>query len=92
MSERCKIALLGPGAIGTTVAAVLHEAGRTPLLCGRTAHAQLTLRHDAGEISVPGPVLHDASHVTQRCDLLFVAVMKNFVQTFTYRIVLYGVC
>lgn len=79
MSERCKIALLGPGAIGTTVAAVLHEAGRTPLLCGRTAHAQLTLRYDAGEISVPGPVLHDASHVTQRCDLLFVAVKTTQV-------------
>lgn len=44
MSDRSAIALLGPGAIGTTIAAALHEAGRTPVLCGRTAHPQSTLR------------------------------------------------
>ncbi|KLW18505.1 hypothetical protein SK47_01013 [Enterobacter sp. BWH52] len=32
MSENPVIALIGPGAIGTTIAAVLHDAGRTPLL------------------------------------------------------------
>lgn len=32
MSEIPVIALIGPGAIGTTIAAVLHDAGRTPLL------------------------------------------------------------
>lgn len=31
---------LGPGAIGTTIAAVLHDVNRTPVLCGRTAHPQ----------------------------------------------------
>lgn len=56
MSDYPTIALLGPGAIGTTIAAVLHDAGRTPLLCGRTAHPELRLRHDEGEIVVPGPV------------------------------------
>ena len=71
MSERCKIALLGPGALAPPSRRCAKPAHPC---CGRTAHAQLTLRHDAGEISVPGPVLHDASHVTQRCDLLFVAV------------------
>ncbi|WP_313619928.1 2-dehydropantoate 2-reductase N-terminal domain-containing protein, partial [Pantoea septica] len=35
MSDRFTTALLGPGAIGTTIAAALHEAGRTPRLCGR---------------------------------------------------------
>lgn len=30
------VAVVGPGAIGTTVAAMLHEVERTPLLCGRT--------------------------------------------------------
>lgn len=37
MSSRPAIALIGPDAIGATVAAALHEAGRTPALCGRTA-------------------------------------------------------
>lgn len=74
MSVRPAIALLGPGAIGTTIAATLHEAGRTPLLCGRTAHPQLTLRDDDGEVVVPGPVLNDPAAVSQPVDLLFVAV------------------
>lgn len=74
MSDRPAIALLGPGAIGTTIAAALHEAGRTPLLCGRTAHPQLTLRDDDGEVVVPGPVLNDPAAVSQPVDLLFVAV------------------
>jgi 2-dehydropantoate 2-reductase len=58
MSDYPTIALIGPGAIGTTIAAVLHDAGRTPLLCGRTAHPELRLRHE-GETVVPGPVLTD---------------------------------
>jgi len=74
MSDRPAIALLGPGAIGTTIAATLHEAGRTPLLCGRTAHPQLTLRDNDGEVVVPGPVLNDPAAVSQPVDLLFVAV------------------
>lgn len=79
MSERSAVALLGPGAIGTTVAAALHEAGRTPLLCGRTAHPQLVLRHDEGEIMVPGPVMSDPAAIHQPCELLFVAVKTTQV-------------
>lgn len=71
MSDYPTIALTGPGAIGTTIAAVLHEAGRTPLLCGRTAHPELRLRHDEGEIVVPGPVLTDPSVITRPVDLVF---------------------
>ena len=74
MSEHPRIALIGPGAIGTTIAAALHEAGRTPLLCGRTAHPQLTLRHEEGEIIVPGPVLSDPAAVSHPFDIVFVAV------------------
>lgn len=80
MSERHKIALLGPGAIGTTIAAALHEVNRTPLLCGRTAHAQLILRHDEGEVTVPSPVLNQPADVTQPVDLLFVAVKTTQVE------------
>ncbi|RAZ00215.1 oxidoreductase [Enterobacter cloacae] len=74
MSDYPTIALIGPGAIGTTVAAVLHDAGRTPLLCGRTAHPELRLRHDEGETVVPGPVLTDPAAITRPVDLVFIAV------------------
>ncbi|MDU2939000.1 MAG: oxidoreductase [Enterobacteriaceae bacterium] len=79
MSDHPEIALLGPGAIGTTIAAVLHEADRTPVLCGRTAHAQLILRHDEGEVVVPGPVLSDPAAIHHPVDLLFVAVKTTQV-------------
>ncbi|ELY4674490.1 oxidoreductase [Cronobacter turicensis] len=79
MSHRPAIALVGPRAIGATVAAALHEAGRTPVLCGRTAHAQLIVRDDEGEIIVPGPVLNDPAAISAPCDLVFVAVKTTQV-------------
>ena len=44
--EEPAVALIGPGAIGTTIAAALHEVGRTPLVCGRRAHPLDQLRVD----------------------------------------------
>ena len=79
MSEHPSVALIGPGAIGTTIAAALHEVGRTLLLCGRTAHPQLVLRHDEGEIIVPGPVITDPSRVSRPVALVFVAVKTTLV-------------
>ncbi|MEJ8324798.1 oxidoreductase [Kosakonia sacchari] len=79
MSDFPTIALLGPGAIGTTIAAALHEVGRAPVLCGRTAHPQLILRHDEGEIVVPGPVLSDPAALDKPFDLVFVAVKTTQV-------------
>ncbi|MCT2272545.1 oxidoreductase [Serratia ureilytica] len=79
MSDRPTIALIGPGAIGTAIAAALHEVGRTPLLCGRTAHPQLILRHDEEEVVVPGPVLSDPRTVAHPYDLVFVAVKTTQV-------------
>ncbi|MBF5010459.1 oxidoreductase [Burkholderia pseudomultivorans] len=73
------VAVVGPGAIGTTVAAALHEAGRTPAICGRSPHARLALRFDGGEIVVPGPVLTDPQAVKERFDLVFVAVKSTQV-------------
>ncbi|MBR8148244.1 oxidoreductase [Burkholderia vietnamiensis] len=73
------IAVVGPGAIGTTIAAALHEAGRTPAICGRSAHAQLKLRFDGGEIVVPGPVITDPHSIRERFDLVFVAVKSTQV-------------
>lgn len=79
MSEHPSVALIGPGAIGTTIAAALHEVGRTPLLCGRTAHPQLVLRHDDGEIIVPGPVITDPARVSRPVALVFVSVKTTQV-------------
>ena len=72
--EEPTVALIGPGAIGTTIAAALHEVGRTPLVCGRRAHPQLSLRFDGGNIVVPGPVLTEPASVAAPYDLVFVAV------------------
>jgi 2-dehydropantoate 2-reductase len=74
-----RIAVVGPGAIGSTVAASLHRAGHTPLLCGRTARDNLDVRPDpkvwAGErIVVPGPVRTDPDDITKPVDLLLLAV------------------
>ncbi|WHP29833.1 oxidoreductase [Trabulsiella odontotermitis] len=79
MSDHLSIALVGPGAIGTTIAAVLHEVDRTPVLCGRTAHSQLILRHDEGEIVVPGPVLSNPATISHPFDLVFVALKTTQV-------------
>ena len=81
MSDYPTIALIGPGAIGTTIAAVLHDAGRTPLLCGRTAHPELRLRHDEGETVVPGPVFTDPTAITRPVDLVFIAVKRRKMPT-----------
>jgi 2-dehydropantoate 2-reductase len=68
------IAVVGPGAIGTTVAALLHKAGRSPLLCGRTARDGLELRDGDDLVVVPGPVRTDPTQIEAAVDLLFLAV------------------
>ncbi|RQT40542.1 oxidoreductase [Burkholderia contaminans] len=78
-SDYPNVALVGPGAIGTTVAAALHEVGRTPVICGRSACERLALRFDGGEIVVPGPVLTDPQAVKEKFDLVFVAVKSTQV-------------
>jgi len=80
MYENPTIALVGPGAIGTTIAAVLHEAGRMPTICGRSAHKHLTLRFDGGDIAIPGPVLTDPAEIKNTFDLVFVAVKSTQIE------------
>lgn len=75
--DTMKITLIGPGAIGTTVAAALHETGRTPTLCGRTALPQLELRFEDERIIVPGPVRTRPEDITDTYDLVFVAVKST---------------
>lgn len=80
MPENPAVALVGPGAIGTTVAAALHEAGRTPTICGRSAHAHLELRFDGGRIVVPGPVRTNPAEINRAFDLVFVAVKSTQIE------------
>jgi len=80
MSDNPTVALIGPGAIGTTVAAALHEAGRTPTICGRSAREHLELRFDGGRVVVPGPVQVDSAGIKNTFDLVFVAVKSTQVE------------
>lgn len=80
------VAVVGPGAIGTTVAAALHEVGRTPLLCGRTARDHLELLVDDLRIVVPGPVQTDPAQIgtewiDQGVEVVFLAVKATQIDT-----------
>jgi 2-dehydropantoate 2-reductase len=70
-----RIAVVGPGAIGTTVAALVHAAGHQVLACGRTPRASLELRPDDGEpIVIPEPVCTDPAAVDGPVDVVLLAV------------------
>ncbi|WP_218060285.1 oxidoreductase [Mycobacterium malmoense] len=70
-----EIALVGPGAVGTTVAALLHNAGHPVLVCGRTPRDRIELRPDGADpIVVPGPVRTDPDQITGPADVVVLAV------------------
>jgi 2-dehydropantoate 2-reductase len=69
------IAVVGPGAVGTTVAAYLYAAGHHVLVCGRTPRSEIELRPDGADpIVVPGPVCTDPGEVTGPVDVVLLAV------------------
>jgi 2-dehydropantoate 2-reductase len=69
------IAVVGPGAVGTTVAAYLFAAGHRVLVCGRTPRSQVELRpDDADSITVPGPVCTDPTETTGPVGVVLLAV------------------
>ena len=69
------IALVGPGAVGTTIAALLYRAGHSVLVCGHTPRDSIELRpDDEDSIVVPGPVHTDPSEVSGPVDLVVLAV------------------
>ncbi|VTU30831.1 oxidoreductase [Variovorax sp. RA8] len=74
------VAVVGPGAIGTTVAAMLHEVGRTPSLCGRTLRDHLTLLEGSHSMTVPGPVRTSPKQITRTADLVFLAVKATQIE------------
>jgi len=70
-----RIALIGPGAIGATVAAYLHAAGHRVLLCGHTPRESIEVRPDDHDpIVLPGPVHTDPAEVDGPIDVVFLAV------------------
>jgi 2-dehydropantoate 2-reductase len=69
------IALVGPGAIGSTLAAFLHAAGHQVLLCGRTPKESIELRPDDGEpIVLPGPVHTEPAEAPGPVDVVLLGV------------------
>jgi 2-dehydropantoate 2-reductase len=69
------IAVVGPGAVGTTAAAYLYAAGQRVLVCGRTPRPQIELRPDGAEpIVVPGPVCTDPAEIAGPVGLVLMAV------------------
>lgn len=75
-----RIAIVGPGAIGTTIAAALHQVGQTPALCGRTARERLELQDANGLVQIPGPVQIDPTQVESPADLVFFAVKATQIE------------
>jgi 2-dehydropantoate 2-reductase len=72
------IAVVGPGAVGTTVAAYLFAAGHRVLVCGRTPRSQVELRpDDADSIVVPGPVCTDPAETTGPVGVVLLAVKST---------------
>jgi 2-dehydropantoate 2-reductase len=69
------IAVVGPGAVGSTVAAFLHAAGHDVVLCGRTPREQIEVRPDGGDpIVVPGPARTEPDEVDGTVDFVMLAV------------------
>lgn len=69
-----RVAVVGPGAIGTTVAVALHECGRTPFVAGRTARGELRLDTGDGRVVAPVAVRTEPGEVAGPVDLVLLAV------------------
>jgi 2-dehydropantoate 2-reductase len=70
-----RIAVVGPGAVGATVAAYIHRAGHKVLLCGRTGRKRLEIRPDDGDaIMLPGPVRTDVADIKAPVKLVILSV------------------
>jgi 2-dehydropantoate 2-reductase len=70
-----EVAVVGPGAVGTTVAGYLYAAGHQILVCGRTPRPQIELRPDGADpIVVPGPVRIDPAEITSPVGVVLLAI------------------
>jgi 2-dehydropantoate 2-reductase len=70
-----RVAVVGPGAIGATMAAAVR--GADLVLCGRTRHDRLVVERDGGASTiVPGPVLTDPAAAAP-VDVVLLAVKAH---------------
>src|ERR1700709_2135270 len=70
-----EVAVVGPGAVGTTVAAYLSAAGHRVRVCGRTPRSQIELRPDGADpITVPGPVCIHPADIAGPVKIVLLAV------------------
>jgi 2-dehydropantoate 2-reductase len=76
-----RVAVVGPGAIGATMAAVAARAGAELVLCGRTPHDRLIVERAGASEVVPGPVLTDSAAVPWRADVVLLAVKAHQTQS-----------
>jgi len=73
-----RVAVVGPGAIGASIAAAVQRGGARPVLCGRTALERLVVEPDGGDpVVVPGPVLTDPGEAGGPADLVLLAVKSH---------------
>lgn len=80
ITSKPTIALIGPGAIGTTIAAILHEAGHTPTICSRSVLTNLSLQFDEQQIVIPGPTCNQPDNIKHPYNLVFVAVKSTQIE------------
>jgi 2-dehydropantoate 2-reductase len=72
-----RVAVVGPGAIGATIAAAAQRGGAELVLCGRTALERLVVEPDNGVVEVvEGPVLTDPAAV-EPADFVMLAVKAH---------------
>jgi len=74
-----RVAVVGPGAVGATMAAAVRRAGCDVMLCGRTPHERLVVEREGGATEiVAGPVLIDPAALTGGAvDFVLVAVKAH---------------
>ena len=71
------VAVVGPGAIGATMAAAVRRRGAEVLLCGRTPHERLVVERESGGTEVvPGPVVTDPATL-KPVEIVLVAVKAH---------------
>jgi 2-dehydropantoate 2-reductase len=71
-----RVAVVGPGAVGATMAAVAARAGAELVVCGRTAYERLVVEGSI-EQTVPGPVVTDPAALDGPVDVLLLAVKAH---------------
>src|SRR3954454_12402988 len=77
-ARRCvkRVAVVGPGAIGATMAAVAARTGAELVLCGRTPLDRLVVGGEPEAVG-PGPVPPGPAAVPWRADLVLLAVKAH---------------